>query len=855
MKTIFHTFKSIRSRMWTALALLASATMLVGFIAWFTLDRANSDLNNLHRQTLTEVAQALSLSTKSADLSTTAPYLLNFSSAYRINKEGRKLIDLLNNVQNDWSKRVGRGVNENEFSGKISNSLTNMRVEISSLIKSSEQLDSSLQLVHGSNIEMAELRNSLSINMRSPNTQNADRLKWFALQTMANHSLGAGFAGNLLGVGEHHRSFVEQQKVVDSVELTLEQQEYYHQLLSISVGSGGIFELRRQELAFNLKAQKALFHIRYEAGLISDFTGEFAANAESFLSQKRNETSSSIAFAKTLIISIGLASILLALISALYFSSYVTSNISLVSRAMKKLAAGDRKSELTNKTQKQDEIGDLFRSFRVFRANALKLDRSNQELNRRNALFEKVFNNISDGVAITDENGRLSAFNPIFKTIFKIDNVPNPQGALSKILNESQFAEAVNEAKLNAEFRGFIEIQSDDGQVIEVRATRLPDEGRVWLFSDATERWQVGERLNQIRRIESLGKVTGEVAHDFGNILTTISSNLHLMESIEKTKKAQTIRDRISNAVEIGTSLTQRLLAFARKQHLEPEVTEINSLIEGLVDLISIGLKKEVTLRTNLLGEELFVRVDPGQLESAILNLCLNSNQAISGKGEITISVRSASKNAVIIEVADDGAGMNEKTKSQAMEPFFTNRQDGLGTGLGLSMVYGFIKQTGGDIDIDSKPKAGTIVRISLPTGNEVANFDAKKMPGNALLVEDDSTAMAFTSSILSKLGYSVYEAHTFQKGMEYISNSEPFELVVSDLQLNDGNSGWELVEKALKKSTTTTAVVVSGRMPNRHPIISKHPYHLKCLTKPFDAHEFEKVIVSKQPVKPELVA
>lgn len=832
-------FNSIRGRMWAALALLALATMLVGGVAWFTLDKADSDLNNLHRQTLSEVAKALSLSKRSTDLATTAPYLLNLTSTYRINQEGRTLAANLEDVRMDWAQSIKQAPTIPHSQTKIMLSLDAMKSAILDLVTSSEKLDTFLQRVNVTNTQLGVLRNVFSTKMRLFETTQESRLNWLALQSMANHALGAGFAGNLLGVGEYHRNLVEQQRAIESVNLTQEQQQYLEQITLLSFGVDGIFELRRRELSFNLAAQNALFHIRYNAGLISDLAGALASNAEVFLSEKRSETSSSIAFAKTLIVFVGVASVAVALTSALYVSGYVTKNISLVSNAMKRLASGDRKSELHRQVLKRDEIGDLFRSFRVFRANALRLDRSNDQLNRRNALFEKVFNNISDGVAITDEDGKLNAYNPNFETLILAATKSNELANISQILESSKFNDAAREQKLSAQFWGFVELQAEDGQIVEVRVTRLPDEGRVWLFSDATERKKMDERISEIRRIESLGKVTGEVAHDFGNILSTISSNLYLMEN-KSAMNAKQIRERISNAVEIGTSLTQRLLAFARKQQLTPELTEINSLVEGLTDLISVGLKRDVVLKTSLPDEPIHLRVDPGQLESAILNLCLNSNQAIERKGEITITVRSAPPQVVILEVHDNGGGMDNVTRLHAKEPFFTKRHDGDGTGLGLSMVYGFIKQTGGDMQIESEEGIGTTVRLVLPTNADLSEIELKRTDKRALVVEDDPIALVHSANILKKLGYSVETSNTFENGMNKLKSNHDFDLILTDLQLDNGGSGWDITERALDISNDTQIIVVSGRLPETHAFLEQHQHRVSGIPKPIAAGDVE---------------
>lgn len=845
MKKLFKAFLSIRSRIWIALAMLALSTMLVGLFAWVSLDRANEELDSLHQQTLSEVAQALSISKRSADLATSAPFLLNLSSNYRINREGKALVETLDKISIEWAKNQQR-TKEELLSGGIALSLTNMRSAIHDLINASATLDSVLETVNTTNNKLSSLQNIFARRMQTQSLQREERLNWLALQSMANQALGAGFAGNLLGVGEYQRNFITQRNMLEAAILTPEQGQKLREIYMIASGETGVFELRRKELSLNLAAQNALFHISYNAGLISDFAGQFTRKAEVLLSTKRKATSSSINFAKSLIIAVGLLSIALALTSALYVSNYVTNNISKVANAMKQLAAGDRKLELPNSNKREDEIGDLFRSFRVFRANALRLDRSNHQLSRRNQLFEKIYNNISDGVAVTDKHGNLNAANPVFQNLITASDIGENKNIFA-LFKATEFSNAVSISISNIKnsFKGFHEVETSDGLVFEIRITRLPDEGIVWLFTDATERKKVDERLNEIRRIESLAKMTGEVAHDFANILSTISSNIYLLETGDTSKRTTAINQRISNAVEIGTSLTQRLLAFAKKQHLSPEITELNALVEGLIDLISIGLRDEVSLSAVYFKDELFIKVDPGQLESAILNLCLNSNYAIVKNGKIKISIFAESPGVATIEVSDDGVGMDDKTSKQAMEPFFSNRQDGHGTGLGLSMVYGFIKQSGGDIQIDSKPKFGTVIKLLLPTVNGDEDNKAGGLKGTALIVEDDEIALMATKNHLERLGLTVVTSNTFHSGMEHLNSNKSFDLIVTDLQLDNGNDGWRIAEKALAASDTTKVLIVSGKLPHTHPLIRANPDRLQSYAKPTNTKNFEDAVNS----------
>ena len=835
MRRLLH--PDIRQRLWIALALLAASTIFVGGIAWYALDRAGTRMERLHSETLTQVARALNLSKQSSDIATSAPFLLNLKSPYLIEREGKVLLTTLEPVLTAWPSVEARAQSPiDTYEVEIAALVQQMKTAITDLVATAEKLNVELDASLSLNARLARLEAAYYRLSTDEDRQSAERRIWLALQGMANEVVGAGRAQNLPGVGERQRNFQRMGRKFNAAKAMDIQTDAYRTLVEISAGEQGVFQVRRRELSRRLESQNALFRIRYNASAISDLAAKFARNAEDFLSEERHKTAISIDFAKAVILIAGLASVTIALLSSIFVSGYVTGNIKAISDAMLRLAEGDRSTELRRKPVADDEIGKLHHSFRVFRANALRLDRSNRQLHQKNALFEKMFANISEGIAITSDTGHLTATNPNFADVLRIDpDLLKGKPLIDEVMHHSDFADQAVAAGITAGFRGFAELQNDAEQALEVRCSRLPDGGGIWLFSDATERRQMDNRLRQIQHIESLGKVTGEVAHDFGNVLSTITASIHLLDTGSKKTTRKTLLQRIENAAELGMSLTQRLLAFARKQRLMPEVVELNELVDGLTDLVGIGLKDGVNLTADLSDEKLPVRVDPGQLESAILNLCLNASQAIDGKGDIRITVAKSSDEMAMIEVVDTGCGMEESVVSRSLEPFFTARKDGQGTGLGLSMVYGFIKQTGGDIQIDSTPGKGTCVRLMLPL--EVAQKDAVPTHalGRALVVEDDPSELVFATQLMEQLGYEVTQAASFAEAETALQSMPGFDIVLTDLHLDQGHTGWTIAQQCLANSQCRI-IVASGRMPETHPYSNRHDPRVSCIEKPLTA-------------------
>ncbi|WP_205518844.1 ATP-binding protein [Pseudotabrizicola algicola] len=425
---------------------------------------------------------------------------------------------------------------------------------------------------------------------------------------------------------------------------------------------------------------------------------------------------------------------------------------------------------------------------------------------------------ISDGVAILSDQGQIVAHNQRLAPFLRIDP--------ARLAGRPRLAEVIAEAGWQAgEAPGCLSLPS--GPQAELRESPLPGGGAVVLVSDATERRQMEDRLRQIQRIEALGKVSGEVAHDFDNILSTISGCLHLMDSAPPDRQAP-LRQTIASAVDLGTPLTGRLLAFARRQHLEPDSVDLPTLVDGIADLVGFALRDEVELVIDCCPGQLPVLVDPGQLESAILNLCLNAGQAIEGAGRITLSVR-RERDLARIEVADTGTGMTPEVLAHAMEPFFTARADGTGTGLGLAMVYGFIRQSGGDIDIVSTPAKGTIVRLVLPLQQAKASMLPRL--GTVLLVEDDPSDRNTSLALLAPATDRLLVAEDRTSALRHLA--EPVGLIVTDLTLHGQIEGWRLADAALTRWPDARAIVVSGHLPNVQPLSARFPGRIATLAKP----------------------
>ena len=792
---------SVRGRLWTALGLLALAIVCISTLTWIALQRVDARLQDLHRQSLAQVAQAIDLSKRSSDLATSAPYLLNQQSNFLIEQEGEKLLGILERVREEWPTSSTAETDRAALTALT----VEMQNGIRDLVIASQSLDQVQAVVRARVADLSTLREDVTLRVEDQTSETQERLTWWTLHSMNADALNAAYADNLIGVGEEQRHYQRKSQLASAGLMIRRQTEYLIRLNALVLGENGVFELRREELGLTLDAQNALFRIRRDANHINQLATDFAKRAEAVLTDERSSSSSTIHFTRLSVATISLAALSLALVAALYVSRYVAFNVARVSEAMVRLANGDRSSVLPRRLGRDDEIGDLFRSFRSFRANALRLDRSNRQLDQRNALFEKVFANITDGIAITDNGGKLTASNPAFERILGVSDLKGP---FVDWLYQSAFGRSAKIAGLSVQHRGHLVLKSDKGDVLEIRASRLPDEGRVWLISDVTEQHRVAERVAQIDRIELLGKLAGDTAHDFANILSTIRTHAHLLD--DTTSKTQNV-SAIENAVDYGAALTDRLLAFARKQPLSPEVFDLNVLVEGMVELVEIGLKPDVRLEVVPANAPLYVRADPGQLESAIFNLVLNSNNAIKTAGVIRIILTKTDDGQAEIVVSDTGSGMPKGIQEKVIQPFFTTRAGDGGTGLGLSIVYGFINQSGGKLDIDSQEGRGTTVTVSLPSADEDVVGSQLDFAGKALVVDDNDRDRRVTAQAVADIGYRIQTYATAKDALD-AAERDDFDLIVSDFDLGGAQDGLDVLRASKQHTGQAQLILTSGK-------------------------------------------
>ncbi|KZK92928.1 Blue-light-activated protein [Pseudovibrio sp. Ad5] len=845
---------SIKTRLLAAITLLTFATLFAGSIAWYWLDQANVKLVGHYQKTIEAIASSLQLANKSAGLVSSAPFILNLSSVYQIENEGSRLLVELSKAEQQYRDNFPLARQQGSlgrFLPQVQQNLSLMRSQVAVLVNAAQQISESEDQVRTLLVDLSKMER-LAVKNSSTFYQNAEeREAWQGIGQAANLLISAAHVTDFLSLGELRRRYHLQMAELEGI-TALEVQEAVAALKTIAEDNAGLYAIRHLAMAGQLEARNALFKIKSSAQVINQLVAEFVRLSGEEISKQRQETSSYISSAQLVVLLTGIASILLALMSAHYIAGYVTKNINHISHAMSSLAKGDHTTVLPRPARQDDEITRLLHSFRIFRANSIRLRRIYGQLQRKTELFETTFNCIAEGLVLTNDAHDMTAWNPRLAATLRINEAEIEKARDIRVLiqNSGFRWKDENVRPHGTRFR-FAELIDDDGILIEVRKSPLPEGGAVWSFSDATDRRFVQEQAQQKQKLESLGQLTGEVAHDFNNILTSISGSVGIIE--RKSSKLIDLKgniQRIHSAVEMATNLTQRLLAFARKQHLEPEVVEINYLIESVAEIISLSIDERIILTTDLPEEATYVRIDPGQLESALLNLCINSSHAISDAGTISVRVVANGSESVSISVTDDGCGMDQETLERVYEPFFTTRRTSAGSGLGLSMVFGFIKQSGGQMGITSEKEEGTTVTLVIPqapledlTPNTAITFD---QPRRILVVEDDLQTLLRAKTMLKEMGLICIEANSYGSAKVLIENGTKFDILFTDVQLEDGKIGWDLAEASIKACADQKVVVTSGRFPKALEPQTQNLERITRLAKPYSKEQLAEALLSQ---------
>ncbi|MBT7759154.1 MAG: PAS domain S-box protein, partial [Rhodospirillaceae bacterium] len=476
-------------------------------------------------------------------------------------------------------------------------------------------------------------------------------------------------------------------------------------------------------------------------------------------------------------------------------------------------------------------------------------DRAGHQLHAHRARFETLLNLAPDAFIVMDLNYRITMFSQGAVNVFgyQLDEVLGER--IEMLMPEElrpAHAESVqrfaNEGSPTRLAGDRIEISGrrKDGYVFPAEAsiaclTLDGEEVFTATFRDISERRERDEMLQQAQRMEAIGQLTGGIAHDFNNLLAVIHGNLSLMDmELPQDSELRQLTTPALNAVDRGASLTQRLLAFSRRQALQVTAVDAGELLSGLNEMLSRSLGEDINIELEIAPDLWLCDADVGQLEQAILNLANNARDAMPSGGCLTIEAANTTLDSqtagqidnaepgdyVIITFGDEGTGIPAEALERIFEPFFTTKESGKGTGLGLSMVYGFVAQSGGFVLVDTKQNKGTRIALNLPRHTDAATDRAPKVEivpkaattgKKVLVVDDDPDVRTLVARLVARQGYETLAAGSGSEALTLLDDGVHIDLLLTDVILNDRMNGAELAREAEAKMGGLKIIFMSG--------------------------------------------
>src|SRR5262245_4839667 len=504
-----------------------------------------------------------------------------------------------------------------------------------------------------------------------------------------------------------------------------------------------------------------------------------------------------------------------------------------------------------------------------------------QRFEHEQALFRSIFESLPDPLVICDAAGAIRLVNPSFTKVFGFTEPEVLGESLGRLFERPEDGQLIGgpdsgsltgSAKLGSGKLHAARFRRKSGELFPattVQAAIVGSSGshlgRLVLVHDVTAELQQEALLLQAQRMEAVGQLTGGVAHDFNNLLTVILGNLELLDPKLLDPLSQSLAGEAREAAEMGARLTDRLLTFARRQRLETQSINLNEFVLSLTELLRRTIGTPIDLSTALATDLWPTVADPGQVESAVVNLVINARDAMPNGGRLVIETFNATLDAgdvadvpgmaagdyVVLSVADTGHGMAPEVRARAFEPFFTTKPAGKGSGLGLATIYGFARQSGGNATIYSEPDKGTTVNLYLPRAGRGTAEDATSPAGSevhagrgetVLIVEDDDRVRRLTARRLKDLGYRVLEAGHGAEAWAVLAEESDVQIVFSDLVMPGGMSGFDLARQVRERFPRVRVILTSGYSAELMSQADIAQLDLQLLRKPYRQSELARV-------------
>lgn len=794
-------------------------TMGLGLASWYGLHRTQKTVADFEAVNLPEMSTALNLSEGVAQLAAQAPYIAGSAKPFQLQTERNRLESRFRDL-----KRIAESLTNRTFKRNLESRLHKFRQSLSELIQRIEEELFYREDLLVARFELAELRR------RDHSSVPAEPLSSMDLFTLL------GFI-----INPSDNGLSNQRKLLDD---TFDQLAAGHKssdfIQAVKQVIDRILETREHEQAIGRRKAYLLASLRAQSEQLAHQVRIFTQQLQQDVVLQRQRVQSTVLNAYVWMM--GIAGLLIwGMLHHYRFNFQMTRDLSVVTQDMLRLAEqGDTHTRRIG-IQREDEIGELARAFTIFRDYAIQIKAFSDRLAQQKVLLETVFNQINDGLSVFSAGGELVSWNKRFLEIFNFStdqvyagrNLSDLQAEIRKephefrsIDNSPVDIDRINALRHNRPL--IFEHRYHDGKVVEFRSQPMPNGGFVTLYTDLTERRAFEAQLHQAQKMEVLGQLTGGVAHDFNNMLAALLTNLQLLDATpDLSAKQQRYLHRSIRVAEKGVTLIERLLAFSRKQLLHPESLDINDLITGMLDLVGYSMAPAIAIETDLRADAP-VFADPSQLENAILNLAVNSSAAMPHGGRLVFKTRKQTrpgspKTWIALMVEDTGVGIPLEMQERVLEPFFTTKPAGQGSGMGLSMVYGFVNQSGGAMHLESTHGRGTRITLFFPVEKPGKMTHQKKVRPSiepvfiprgktVLLVEDNASVREAVVEQLETFGYAVRSAPDAETALEVLEKQAPdTALVITDISLSGQLSGVDLKQKLLEDHPEIRVVLTSG--------------------------------------------
>lgn len=829
---------SLRHKASLAMLAISLVAFFMVAIGWQAMRLSETTLSEFEAQTLPEISTALTLAVGVAQLAAIAPYTAESGRPFQLQTEAEKIQRRFSELMTVAENLADSAFRQDIFSrlGVLQNTLA----ELVTLVE--EEL-----FIREDSLALQFKIRALSADEPPLIIRPADGLNW------------------LLDIIERPE-YTPMAIIEQSALLT-------HPSVVVQTTAAELLQAHQRLAVIQQRKAYLIISVRAKSEQLSRQVSHFVGGLQKKVSNQRQSVADVVAYGQIWIVGISLF-LLLGLTRLYLYSRDITNDLELVTHEMTQLAQGN--TETTHPTTKRnDEIGKLAKAFDVFRQDALRRLALTGELSEQKELLETIFNSINDGLSVYSAEGCLMAWNPRYQDLFGLApgqlKLGMPLAQVQQLIadkgyeNRSLANEPIEMEEINRDryLHGkSFERHFDSGKIVEFRSQPMPEGGFVTLYTDLTDRKSVEQQLRQAQKMEMLGQLTGGVAHDFNNLLAAIMGNLELLSDAgHYSAEQQKYIDRAISVSEKSRNLVQRLLAFSRRQQLFPEATHIDDLIEGMLDLVEYSVGNKIQVQHQLHCPQAYCLIDPSQLENALLNLTLNSAAAMPEGGDLSFSTTlcplpDSSLMGVKIQVQDSGNGIAKELIPRIIEPFFTTKPIGKGSGLGLSMIYGFVKQSGGELVVESVPGQWTRVSLWLPlmatteppadrepliaTDKPHVDFHFPLRAGACVwLLEDDLQVADVLSDQLRQLGFLVECFEQAESVLARLLTEQP-EVILSDVNLAGTLDGVTLAHQI------NTPIILMSALPKTQlqqkygllasDLFIEKPFNIKMLKEIFQA-------------------